>query len=103
MEGIGWSIRAFLPESSELLYVQAGLLTYPGFLKPSHPPAGGQWQVFQKTLIPHKAGSGITAAGTVADSDRIPFSSQRFYFVATPLRFKDNLIFRCMELLFRSF
>jgi hypothetical protein len=30
----------------------------------------------QKTIIPHQAGSGITAAGTVADSNRIPFSSQ---------------------------
>jgi len=54
----------------------AGLLTYPGFLKPSHPPAGGQWQVFQQTIIPLYAGSGITAAGTVADSNRIPFSLQ---------------------------
>jgi len=30
----------------------------------------------QKTLIPLQAGSGITAAGTVADSNRIPFSLQ---------------------------
>jgi hypothetical protein len=29
----------------------AGLLTYPGFLKPSHPPVSGQWQVVQKTII----------------------------------------------------
>jgi hypothetical protein len=35
-----------------------------------------QWQVFQKTITPQNAGSGITAAGTVADSNRIPFSSQ---------------------------
>ena len=54
----------------------AGLLTYPGFLKPSHSHFREQWQVFQKTLITHNAGSGITAAGTVADSNRVPFSSQ---------------------------
>jgi hypothetical protein len=54
----------------------AGLLTYPDFTKPSHPDKSGQWQVFRKTIIPHNAGSGITAAGTVADSDRIPFSLQ---------------------------
>jgi hypothetical protein len=76
--GIGFTIRAFLPESSELLNVQAGLLTHPGFPKPSHPIYQRQWQVFQKTIIPQNAGSGITAAGTVADSDRVPFSSQRF-------------------------
>jgi len=29
----------------------AGLLTYPGFMKPSHPPAGGQWQGFHKAII----------------------------------------------------
>jgi hypothetical protein len=52
----------------------AGLLTYPGFMKPSHPLYQEQWQVFHKTIIPLKAGSGITAAGTVADSYRIPFS-----------------------------
>jgi hypothetical protein len=54
----------------------AGLLTYPGFSKPSHPDKSEQWQVVQKTIIPHNAGSGITAAGTVADSNRIPFSLQ---------------------------
>jgi len=54
----------------------AGLLTCPGFLKPSHGALAPQWQVVQKTIIPHKAGSGITAAGTVADSNRIPFSLQ---------------------------
>jgi hypothetical protein len=54
----------------------AGLLTYPGFMKPSHPENPGQWQVFHKTIIPTGSGSGITAAGTVADSHRIPFSSQ---------------------------
>jgi hypothetical protein len=54
----------------------AGLLTYPGFMKPSHPYTSGQWQVFHKTIIPPQAGSGITAAGTVADSNRIPFSLQ---------------------------
>jgi len=26
----------------------AGLLTNPGFLKPSHPRSPGQWQVFKK-------------------------------------------------------
>jgi len=31
---------------------------------------------------------GITAAGTVADSDRIPFSLQQFYFTATPKHYK---------------
>jgi len=51
----------------------AGLLTYPGFSKPSHPEKSGQWQVVQKTIIPYKTGSGITAAGTVTDSNRIPF------------------------------
>jgi len=54
----------------------AGLLTYPGFLKPSHRAKAPQWQVFQITIIPRYAGSGITAAGTVADSNRIPFSLQ---------------------------
>jgi len=54
----------------------AGLLTYPSFLKPSHSVLPEQWQVFQKAIIPRKAGSGITAAGTVADSNRIPFSLQ---------------------------
>jgi hypothetical protein len=29
----------------------AGLLTYPGFMKPSHPDESGQWQVFHKTII----------------------------------------------------
>jgi len=29
-----------------------------------------------KTIIPSQSGSGITAAGTVADSYRIPFSLQ---------------------------
>jgi hypothetical protein len=29
----------------------AGLLTYPGFMKPSHPDHSGQWQVFHKTII----------------------------------------------------
>jgi len=29
-----------------------------------------------ETIIPRQAGSGITAAGTVADSNRIPFSLQ---------------------------
>jgi hypothetical protein len=42
-------------------------------MKPSHPEKPGQWQVFHKTIIPHYAGSGFTAAGTVADSNRIPF------------------------------
>jgi len=53
----------------------AGLLTYPGFLKPSHGALAPQWQVVQKTIIAKKR-SGITAAGTVADSNRIPFSLQ---------------------------
>jgi hypothetical protein len=30
----------------------AGLLTYPGFIKPSHPNKQEQWQVFHKTIIP---------------------------------------------------
>jgi len=64
---------AFFPESFEYQSCMAGLLTYPGFLKPSHPWYLGQWQVFHKTIIPRHAGSGITAAGTVADSNRIPF------------------------------
>jgi hypothetical protein len=33
------------------IYFMAGLLTCPGLKKPSHPPAGGQWQVFFKTII----------------------------------------------------
>jgi hypothetical protein len=52
----------------------AGLLTCPGLVKPSHPPAGGQWQGITKPSSLER--SGITAAGTVADSDRIPFSLQ---------------------------
>jgi len=52
----------------------AGLLTYPGFLKPSHSDKPEQWQVFQKPSSLER--SGITAAGTVADSHRIPFSLQ---------------------------
>jgi hypothetical protein len=52
----------------------AGLLTYPGLMKPSHPPAGEQWQVIIKPSSLER--SGITAAGTVADSNRIPFSLQ---------------------------
>jgi len=54
----------------------AGLLTYPGLPKPSHNFKLLQWQVFRKTIIPQQAGSGITAAGTVTDSNRIPFSLQ---------------------------
>jgi hypothetical protein len=49
-----------------------------------------QWQVFKKPSSLER--SGITAAGTVADSDRIPFSLQRFYFAATPKHGKDKLI-----------
>jgi hypothetical protein len=29
----------------------AGLLTYPGFMKPSHPFVSEQWQVFHKTIV----------------------------------------------------
>jgi hypothetical protein len=65
----------FFPKA-RILGCMAGLLTYPGFLKPSHPEYSGQWQVFHETIITHYAGSGITAAGTVADSNRIPFSLQ---------------------------
>jgi hypothetical protein len=45
-------------------------------MKPSHPYKAGQWQVFHKTIIPRNAGSGFTAAGTVADFNRIPSSLQ---------------------------
>jgi hypothetical protein len=48
-----------------------------------------QWQVFPKTIIPPQAGSGITAAGTVTDSNRIPFSLQWMNFIATPTHYKD--------------
>jgi hypothetical protein len=65
----------------------AGLLTYPGFLKPSHPDCG-QWQVFQKTIIPFSTGSGITAAGTVTDLHRIPFSLHLVVTGATPQHYK---------------
>jgi hypothetical protein len=57
-------------------------------MKPSHSVLPGQWQVIHQTIIPHYAGSGITAAGTVADSNRIPFSWQWFYFTATPKHYK---------------
>jgi hypothetical protein len=50
----------------------AGLLTYTGSLKPSHGIYKPQWQVFIEPSSLER--SGITAAGTVADSDRIPFS-----------------------------
>jgi hypothetical protein len=49
----------------------------------------GQWQVIRKPSSLKR--SGITAAGTVADSDRIPFSLPRFYFRATPKRDKYTL------------
>jgi len=49
----------------------AGLLTYPGLMKPSHGAQAPQWQVFIKPSSYER--SGITAAGTVADSNRIPF------------------------------
>jgi hypothetical protein len=52
----------------------------------------GQWQEFI-TIIPPQAGSGITAAGTVADSNRIPFSLQRFNIIVTPKHIKDNRYF----------
>jgi hypothetical protein len=41
----------FFPKAVNIKICMAGLLTYPGFMKPSHPPAGGQWQVFHKTII----------------------------------------------------
>jgi len=53
-----------------------------------------QWQVFHKTIIQRNAGSGITAAGTVADSHRIPFSLQWNYFIATPKHYKDRKIYK---------
>jgi hypothetical protein len=62
-------------------------------MKPSHPGSSEQWQVFHKTIIPHKAGSGFTAAGTVADSNRIPFSLQCLNFIVTPKHIKDNRYF----------
>jgi hypothetical protein len=49
-EGIIHRFFAFLPESFDLNCL-AGLLTYPGFKKPSHPLFHGQWQVFPKTMI----------------------------------------------------
>jgi len=71
----------FFPKAQNMACL-AGLLTCPGLMKPSHSPAGGQWQVIIKPLSLER--QGITAAGTVADSHRIPFSSHRFYFNATP-------------------
>jgi hypothetical protein len=48
-------------------------------MKPSHPTfikaSNGQWQGITKPSSIER--SGITAAGTVADSYRIPFSLQR--------------------------
>jgi hypothetical protein len=40
----------FFPKALNI-YCLAGLLTYPGFKKPSHPEDSGQWQVFLKTII----------------------------------------------------
>jgi hypothetical protein len=69
----------------------AGLLTCPGFMKPSHPTfikaSNGQWQGIIKPSSLER--SGITAAGTVADFYRIPFSSQLTYLNATPKHGKD--------------
>jgi hypothetical protein len=62
-------------------------------MKPSHPDVSGQWQVIIKPSSLER--SGITAAGTVADSDRIPFSLRRFYFTATPKHDKYTLITVC--------
>jgi len=47
---------------------------------------------YSGTIIPPEAGSGITAAGTVADSYRIPFSLQFTSFIAIPERYKYKLI-----------
>jgi hypothetical protein len=52
----------------------AGLLTDPGFMKPSHEQFHHSGRYFIKPSSLER--SGITAAGTVADSHRIPFSSQ---------------------------
>jgi hypothetical protein len=63
----------FFPKALKMICM-AGLLTYPGLMKPSHPFQAEQWQVIKKPSSIER--SGITAAGTVADSHRIPFSLQ---------------------------
>jgi hypothetical protein len=60
-------------------------------MKPSHPQTGDSGRYFTKQ--PSLERSGITAAGTVADSNRIPFSLQCYYFIVTPIENKDKLIF----------
>jgi hypothetical protein len=41
----------FIPKALNILLFLAGLLTYPGFGKPSHSDDAPQWQVFLKTII----------------------------------------------------
>jgi hypothetical protein len=51
--------------------VLAGLLTYPGFRRLPIPRIPEQWQVEPEPSLLSQ--SGITAAGTVTDSNRIPY------------------------------
>jgi hypothetical protein len=66
-------------------------------MKPSHPYKLGQWQVFHKPSSLER--SGFTAAGTVADSNRIPFSLQQILCVVTPKQNKDIRFFKIKPLL----
>src|SRR4030042_2850428 len=87
--GINSDSEPYFPKALNMVCL-AGLLTCPGLMKPSHPEYSEQWQVIIKPSSLER--SGITAAGTVADSHRIPFSLPRFYFGGTPIRHKDKLI-----------
>jgi hypothetical protein len=61
------------PKALSINSFMAGLLTYPGPVKPSHDACGTVAGILQNHHRNER--SGFTAAGTVADSDRIPFSS----------------------------
>jgi hypothetical protein len=78
---------AFFPESLEELTVYGRSSDLSRFLKPSHPFLSGQWQVIRNTDRLWR--TGITAAGTVTDSNRIPFSLQ--HLAATPKQYKYML------------
>lgn len=73
------TIYAYDPAGVGIVHSEsAGFLTYPYFAAPSHPFLSEQW------LLNGKRHTGLTAAGTVADSHRVP-SKYRF-FIARHIR-----------------
>ena len=87
-----WSC-AFLPESIEYKFVWQVFWLIPVFWSLPIRRLANSGRYFRKPSS-RKSWPGFTAAGTVADSDRIPFSLQSKCLIATPKHYKDKKIYK---------